>query len=91
MSFRRIEPGRAVRITVDGASLTACEGESVAHALLAAGRLTFGARTAAGAPATPYCLMGTCFGCLCVIDGRAGEQACMTPALDKMVVETSRP
>ena len=80
--FRRIGEGRAVTITVDGAPLAAREGDSVALALLAAGRPTIG-----DGP-TPYCLMGVCFGCLVTIDGRRGEQACMVPVREGLAVLT---
>ncbi|GAB5377421.1 MAG: hypothetical protein AcusKO_38830 [Acuticoccus sp.] len=54
----------------------------MALALLAAGRARIG-----DGP-TPYCLMGVCFGCLVTIDGRASEQACLTPVRDGLTVET---
>lgn len=80
--FRRVNSARAVSIVVDGAPVEAREGDSVALALLAAGRARIG-----DGP-TPYCLMGTCFGCLVTIDGRASEQACLTPVREGLTVET---
>ncbi len=83
-AFRRIDGGdsRTVTITVDGAALEAREGDSVALALLAAGRMRIG-----DGP-TPYCLMGVCFGCLVTIDGRRAEQACMVPVREGLTVTT---
>lgn len=82
--FRRAGAGRRVTLRVDGAPLEAREGDTVATALLANGRLAFGS----AGPGTPWCLMGVCFGCLVDIDGRPGEQACLTPVRDGLEVNT---
>jgi len=86
--FRRLSPGAPVTMTVDGVPLDARIGDSVALALLVQGRFDFCAPAPGGSPRAPLCLMGVCFGCLARIDGRPGEQACMVPVRDGMVVET---
>ncbi|WP_226577569.1 (2Fe-2S)-binding protein [Acuticoccus sediminis] len=80
--FARVGESRRVTILVDGNPVEAREGDSVALALMASGRLTIGTGP------TPYCLMGVCFGCLCTIDGRPSEQACMTPVREGLSVTT---
>lgn len=82
--------GRAVPVTIDGVEFVAREGDTVAAALLAAGRLAWRTMPASGAPRGPFCLMGACFDCLCTIDGRASQQACLVPVAPGMRIETQR-
>ncbi len=79
--------GRAVRLEVDGRSVPAFEGESVAAALTANGVrvLRF---TATGEERGLFCGMGTCYDCLMVIDGQPSRRACTEPVRDGMVVRT---
>ena len=79
----------SLRLTVDGKTVTARPGDSVATALLAAGYRSFARNPATGAPNAAHCLIGQCFGCLCTIDGRPQSQACLTPVAEGMVVETT--
>lgn len=86
--FDRPKPdGRTVTILVDGAPIVACEGDSVAAALLAAGVTITRTTPVLGAPRGPYCMMGACFDCLAVIDGVASRQACMTLVRDGMRID----
>jgi predicted molibdopterin-dependent oxidoreductase YjgC len=87
--FRRLGDSQlGVTIRVDGAEVRAAAGDSVAGALLAAGKMSFRASPAAGAARGPYCGMGACFECLVTIDGEGSRQACMTEVRDGMVVTT---
>jgi len=89
--FRRLtENGRALTIVVDGVATPACDGDSVAAALLAAGHAACRTSAVSGVPRGPYCLMGVCFDCLVMIDGVANRQGCLTPVRDGMRVETQR-
>ena len=88
-AFLRTAGGAAsLSIIVDGATVQARSGESVATALLAAGYGSFARNPATGSANGAYCLIGQCFGCLCTIDGRPQSQACLTPVAEGMVVET---
>jgi len=78
-------------IMVDGEPVPAVEGESVASALIAAGRAGFAVSGKTGHRLAPYCLIGACFGCLCEIDGRPQVQACLEPVRTGMVVHTRNP
>jgi aerobic-type carbon monoxide dehydrogenase small subunit (CoxS/CutS family) len=69
-----VERGPQVEIVVDGAPVPAYEGESVAAALLAAGR-----------PSRMYCGIGLCFACVVPVDGRR-VRTCQTPVRDGMRV-----
>jgi predicted molibdopterin-dependent oxidoreductase YjgC len=91
--FRRIDAGpeapAEVTLTVDGRPLLARAGDSLAAALLAAGHVGFARNARTGRPDAPWCLIGVCFSCLCEVDGRAGEQACLTPVRAGMQVRTA--
>ena len=86
--WRRIAEAPEVTIRVDGQPLRAREGDSVATALLAAGQMALSRNARTGAPQGGWCMIGVCFGCLCEIDGRPGEQACLTPVQPGMAVRT---
>jgi predicted molibdopterin-dependent oxidoreductase YjgC len=90
--FRRlIEASRpALTILIDGASVQAQEGDSVAAAMLAAGHLISRKSPVSGAPRAPFCLMGACFECLVTIDGVGNRQGCMISVRDGMRIETGQ-
>ncbi len=91
MLLRTIDESRPrVRLTVDGATVEAFEGETVAACLLrhdmAVTRLT-----PSGRKRGPYCLMGACFECVVEIDGKANVQACLTAVCDGMSIRRGLP
>ncbi|HSU23657.1 MAG TPA: (2Fe-2S)-binding protein [Variovorax sp.] len=90
--FRRLDAAatadaRAVRITVDGAAHECREGDTVAGALFAAGLTACRDTAVSGAARGPFCMMGVCYDCLVVIDGRPNQQACMARVRDGMAVQ----
>jgi len=90
--FRRAkEAGAAsVSLSVDGQTIAAQAGDSVAAALLAAGITACRTTPVSGAPRAPYCMMGVCFECLVAIDGVGSRQACLTRVRDGMRIETQQ-
>jgi len=76
VAMRRLEPTDC-EVVIDGVSLAARAGETVAETLLAAG----GWRSL-------YCGMGACFVCVVTIDGEPGRRACIELTRPGMVVET---
>ncbi|MEW6265713.1 MAG: (2Fe-2S)-binding protein [Thermodesulfobacteriota bacterium] len=72
--------GRGFEMTVDGEKITAYEGETVAAALLAAGRLTLRHTAKNDQPRGMYCGIGLCHECLMEIDGIPNTRACQTLA-----------
>ena len=82
-----VERGQAITITVDGVPLPAYEGETIAGALLAAGRRAW-RRTSHGQPRGVFCGIGLCFDCLVTVNGTPNVRACLTPVAAGMVVET---
>lgn len=80
----------AVTILIDGHPFAARAGDSVAAALLASGRPACRTTAASGDPRGPFCMMGVCFDCLVVIDGRANQQGCLVAVAEGMEVETQK-
>jgi predicted molibdopterin-dependent oxidoreductase YjgC len=80
------EAAASVKLTVDGASVRACAGDSVAAALLAAGYEHCRGAPVSGAKRGPYCMMGVCFECLVTIDGVGNRQGCLTLVREGMHV-----
>ena len=92
MSARRIESGvergRQFEIDVDGQPVTAFEGETIAAALLAAGRHVFRHTAKLSQPRGLFCGMGICFDCLMTVNGVRDVRACVTLAQPDTKVET---
>jgi hypothetical protein len=80
--------GTPFRITVDGVPVEAYPGETIATALLAAGRRTARRTAHRGAPRGVFCAIGVCHDCRMVVDGEANVRTCLVPARPGMVVET---
>ena len=74
---------------VDGEPVEACVGETIAAALLAAGRRAIRRTDKRGEPRGLYCVMGVCWECAVLIDGRTAR-ACVTPAAPGLSVDTLR-
>jgi hypothetical protein len=92
MRSGRIAKGTAreapFRFTVDGAPVEAYPGETIATALLAAGRRTARRTAHRGAPRGVFCAIGVCHDCRMVVNGEANVRTCLVPAGAGMVVET---
>lgn len=87
--FRRLDEGdgEPVTVTVDGKSVTVRAGDSAATAALLAGLDSTRNSPADGSPRAPYCMIGTCFECLMVIDGVPSTQACLVTVREGMRIE----
>jgi D-hydroxyproline dehydrogenase subunit gamma len=72
-----LERGARLSLTLDGRSVDAYEGETVAAVLLAEGHIAT-RKTRSGSPRGVYCGMGVCFDCLVVVDGVPNTRACVT-------------
>jgi D-hydroxyproline dehydrogenase subunit gamma len=88
--FRRLhDTNPTLRLSVNGVPILAAPGDTVAAALLLSGCGIFRWAKPSGEPRGPYCGMGVCFDCVVTINGHPGRQACLVPAEDGMVVETT--
>jgi len=75
-------------IEVDGRRVPARAGESVAAALLAAGRPLLARSAKYHRPRGPFCLAGSCGNCLVRVDGEPNVRACRAPCRAGLRVET---
>lgn len=78
--FRKLhEPDSAwVEMEIDGLSVIAEPGESVAAVLLRQAEPWSHVSSVSQAKRAPYCMMGVCFECVAEIDGIGSIQTCMT-------------
>jgi D-hydroxyproline dehydrogenase subunit gamma len=83
-----VERGRPLTFFFDGEPVAAFEGETVAAALLAAGRRVLRTTPVTGTPRGIFCGMGICFDCLVVVEGEPSRRACMIFAKEGMRIET---
>src|SRR5688572_1340386 len=81
-----VRRGAPFTVTLDGAVLTAHEGETVLAVLWAAGIRSFRLTARTRQPRGFFCGMGTCFDCLVTIDGRSSVRACVEPARPGMAI-----
>ena len=90
--FRRLPDASTapVRIFIEGEAYEARAGDSVAAALLAAGRTHCRTTAVTGAQRAPYCMMGVCFDCLVTIDGVGNRQGCLVPVHEGMRIDIQR-
>ena len=89
--FKRLgDIADTLTIDVDGKSVRARPGDTVAVAMLANGIDHCRTTPVTGQPRAPYCLMGVCFECLVTIDGVGSRQGCLVPVRDGMRVETQQ-
>jgi hypothetical protein len=90
----RIEDGSVVRgkkvtINLDGESVAAFEGESVAAVMMVENKVAM-RTTTENQPRGVFCGMGVCFDCLVVVDGVPNTRACMTWVKEGMQIKTQR-
>ncbi len=88
MPFHRLPVRRPddVAFSVDGEPVTAPDGEMLATALAAAGKLRLRDSPRGRTPRGAFCFMGVCQECAIRIDGEI-RQACLTPVRAGMIVE----
>lgn len=82
--------GPELEIVVDGQPVRAFEGETVAAALLAAGRRALRITARLGKPRGLYCGIGVCFECVMTIDGRPNVRTCQTAVRAGMRIESQQ-
>jgi predicted molibdopterin-dependent oxidoreductase YjgC len=83
-----VNPLPQVEILVDGRTVRAIDGQSVAGALHQAGIDVLRRNPATGEQRGAFCGMGVCFECELSIDGAAGQRACLAHVQAGMRIET---
>jgi NADPH-dependent 2,4-dienoyl-CoA reductase/sulfur reductase-like enzyme len=79
--------GTEIKIFVDGAEMSAMDGQSLAGALHSTGRRVLRRNLVTGEPRAPFCGMGVCFECEVLVDG-VPSRACMVHVRPGMAVTT---
>ncbi|MDG1907224.1 MAG: (2Fe-2S)-binding protein [Arenicella sp.] len=83
--------GALIELVVDGHTVTAHEGETIASVLLLLQDKSSCYQTRSGHPRMMYCNMGVCFECRVKVTQENAPRwvlACVTPVQPEMVVET---
>ena len=83
-----VHRGKTLQVIIDGKTVDAFEGETVATVLAAQGMRVFGHKDKTGQPRGIYCGMGICYECLVTVDGLHNVRACQTYIMEGMVIET---
>lgn len=86
--IEHVRRGPAVQLTIDGAEITAFDGELLSTALLATGRMTFRRSERLREPRGLFCGIGICFECLVQVEGQGTVRACQTAVGEGMRVKT---
>lgn len=77
-----------ISIVIDGDLVDVPAGITVAAALFNRG-VTALRTSVSGEPRGPVCAMGVCFECRVTIDSQPHQRACLTPAVDRMHIQTA--
>ena len=79
---------KVITWTLDGATLTAISGQSVAAAMISHGERINRTTRIDNSPRGVFCGIGSCFDCLVVVDGIANQRACITDVREGMSIQT---
>jgi hypothetical protein len=80
--------GGGFEISVDGDPVLCTAGQSLAAAMIAAGRTSWRSTRLAHAERGLFCGIGVCFDCLVTVNGMRSVRACLSAALPGDVVVT---
>jgi sarcosine oxidase subunit alpha len=83
----RMSENPVVQLTIDGRTVQAAAGVSVAAAIINAGSWAT-RNSVTGSPRGPLCGMGICYECRVTIDGVKHRRACLEPVVAGMDVRT---
>jgi len=89
--FRRLDKvdrGSSFSIIVDGESIPAFYGETIATAILSAGKIILSTSARSKNPRSLYCGIGICNECLITLEDGRRVRACQTLAAPMMKIKT---
>ena len=86
--FPAIERGQPISLRVDGQSVSAYEGETIAGVLFAEGRRILRHTMKDSRPRSIFCGIGICYDCLVTVNGAPNVRACVTLVTEGMIIET---
>jgi len=79
-----------VGIFLNGQALQVAQGISVAAAVLSNNQRSTRTTPVYGSPRAPFCMMGVCYDCLMVIDGKANQRACAMTVEEGMCIDSQQ-
>jgi len=88
MASRLSLPRHPVELDFDGEPIVAEEGEPIAFALIASGKVALSRSPKLHRPHGPYCLRGGCDGCILRVNGEPNVMTCLVPCRGGERVET---
>jgi hydrogen cyanide synthase HcnA len=86
--LRKVNRTTSFKISVDGDSIPAFYGESIATAILSTGKRILSKSTRSQKPHSLYCGMGICNECLVTLEDGSRVRACQTLAVPMMKIKT---
>ena len=79
---------KSVKITVDGKSIMAVEGEPILAALLSENIMVNRYTVKLKEPRGLFCGIGQCTDCAMIVNGKPNVRTCITPVGEGMVIKT---
>ena len=79
---------KIVEITCDGQKIKAREGETIAAALIAAGKKVFRYSVKKNEPRSLFCAIGRCTDCVMTVNNKPNVRTCVTLVEDGMDIKT---
>ena len=80
----------SVEVMLNGKKILVPQGTSVAAMALSQGLRFTRTTPISDSKRAPFCMMGVCYECLMVIDGKANQRACTTTVRNGMQIETQQ-
>jgi len=90
--FKQLKSSDAetVEVFLNGQKIMVPQGTSVAAMALSHGMRTTQTTPVSGSNRAPFCMMGVCYDCLVIINGKANQRACVCYVEKGMQVETQQ-
>ncbi len=90
--FKQISnsPVETVEVTLNGQKIQVSQDMTVAAMALTQGLRYTRTTSVSDSKRSPFCMMGVCYDCLMVIDGKANQRACATYIKKGMQIETQQ-
>ncbi len=81
---------KTIEVSLNGVKIQVTEGVTVAAIALIHGLSYTRTTPVSASKRAPFCMMGVCYECQMVIDGKSNQRACMTYVQQGMQVETQQ-
>ncbi len=85
--FPSHETSKTITVSIEGDEVQVPTGTTVAAAVLTTSIGHTRTTAVSDSPRAPMCMMGVCYECLMVIDGRANRRACQETVAEGMRIE----